>query len=68
MDRTERLNFFAELAEKVEEIGDIFEDYGIEAPAVDCEFDDCELPNDEDISNVRQLLRDTFLTISANIR
>lgn len=68
MDATERLNFFTELSEALQEINELFEDHGVDPPHLDCDDEDCELPADEDVVNIRQLLRDSFLIVLTNIR
>ena len=66
MNTDDRINFITELSEKMEEINAIFEDYGIDDPSVDCDDEDCLLPDDVDVVNIRQLLRDTHLLLVSN--
>lgn len=66
MNRNERNNFLRELSEKLQEVNEIFDDNGISSPSLDCEDDECDLPEDEDILTIRQLFKDIILLIEAN--
>lgn len=55
MHREDRDNFLRNLAEIVQEANSIFDDHGIEAPSIDCEEEDCELPDDNDLITLRNL-------------
>lgn len=67
MNTDDRLAFLTELSDKLQEINELFDDHGIDPPKVDCDDEDCLLPDDVDIVNIRQLLRDTHLLVSINL-
>lgn len=66
MNRNDRLSFFREISELLEQISDVFDSYDIPSHSTDCESEDCDLPNDEDILNIRQLLQDIHQIIESN--
>jgi len=67
MNIDDRLNFLTDLSEKLQEINEIFEDHGLDAPSVDCDDEECLLPDDVDVVNIRQLIRDVQLVVATNI-
>ena len=55
MQRKDREDFLRDLAERIQDINTVFDDHGIDNPSIDCETEDCELPDDHDLITLRNL-------------
>lgn len=55
MQIEDRDDFLRDLAEKIQEINTLFEDNGIDPPSMDCDTEECSLPDDHDIVTLRNL-------------
>lgn len=63
MQREDRDSFLRELAEVFQGVDSLFEEYGIDAPSIDCESDDCELPDDHDVITLRNLSAEAYVIL-----
>lgn len=63
MDDNASQDFLRDLAEKFAEINELFGDYDITPPSVDCDEEECEFPDDESVVTLHKLLREANLLL-----
>jgi hypothetical protein len=68
MNTEHRDDFLRDLAEKIQEINSLYEDYGLSNPTVDCEQEDCELLEDLDMQTLHNLLKEVNVLVEDYIK